>query len=57
MSIQVLPKALQEDVQKLALEIIVGQISTMTLQPTIFDGIKGSQELDSTLRKLKDDVL
>ena len=29
----------------------------MTLQPTIFDGIKGSQELDLTLRKLKDDVL
>ena len=29
----------------------------MTLHPTIFDGIKGSQELDLTLRKLKDDML
>ena len=57
MYIQSLLKALQEDVQELALEVIVGHIYTLSFQPTIFNGIKGSQELDLTLRKLKDDVL
>ena len=55
MSIQVLPKALQEDVKMLALEIIMGHISTLTLQPTISDGIKGFKELDPTLKKFKED--
>ena len=35
----------------------MGYISAMTLQPTTFDEIKESQELDPALRKLKDDVL
>ncbi|KAL5545327.1 hypothetical protein UlMin_009111 [Ulmus minor] len=56
MSIQALPKALQEDIYKLELELITGQVSALTLQPTIFDGIKGSQDLDLTLVKLKEDV-
>ncbi|KAL5556565.1 hypothetical protein UlMin_038801 [Ulmus minor] len=42
MSIQTMPKALQWDMQKMNLEIIRGQLSTLTLQPTILDGIKGS---------------
>ena len=29
------------------LELIEGQVSTLTLQPTIFEGIKGAQELVS----------
>ncbi|KAL5566930.1 hypothetical protein UlMin_026241 [Ulmus minor] len=56
MSIQELPKALREDIHKLDLELITGQVSALTLQPTIFYGIKGSQELDSTLVKLKEEV-
>ena len=32
-------------------------MTTLTLQPKIFDGIKGSQELDPPLLKLKEDVL
>ena len=42
MSIQTMPKALQWEIQKLDLEIIQGQFSALTLQPTILDGIKGS---------------
>ncbi|KAL5560227.1 hypothetical protein UlMin_036438 [Ulmus minor] len=56
MSITELPKALQEEIHKLDLELITGQVSTLTLQPTIFDGIKGSQELDPTLVKLKEEM-
>ena len=29
--------------------MIVGQVSTLTLQPTIFEGIQGAQELDPVL--------
>ena len=54
MSIQTMPKMLQWDIQKMDLEIIRGQLSTLTLQPTILDGIKGSQELDPSFAKLKE---
>ncbi|KAL5572587.1 hypothetical protein UlMin_022184 [Ulmus minor] len=57
MSIQTMPKALQWEIQKLDLEIIQGQFSALTLQPTILDGIKGSQELDPAIVKLKELVL
>ncbi|KAL5560662.1 hypothetical protein UlMin_036873 [Ulmus minor] len=48
---------LQKDIQELDMEIISGQLSTLTLQPTIFDGIKGAQELDPQLLRLKERVL
>ena len=56
MSIQTMPKMLQWDIQKMDLEIISGQLSTLTLQPTILDGIKASQELDPSFAKLKEQV-
>ena len=57
MSIQAMPDMLQHEIRKLELEIISGQLSTLNLQPTVFDGIKGFQELDSLFIKLKKDVL
>ena len=57
MSIRMMPEMLQKDIQKLDMEVISGQLSTLTLQPTIFDGIKGAQELDPQLLKLKEQVL
>ena len=57
MSIQVMPDMLQHEIQKLELEIINGQLSTLTLKPTVFDKIKGSQELEPLLIKMKEDVL
>ena len=36
------PKALQEDIQKIELEFVGRQVYALTLQLTIFDGIKGS---------------
>ncbi|KAL5582948.1 hypothetical protein UlMin_015390 [Ulmus minor] len=56
MSIKELPKALREEIHKLDLELITGQVSALMLQPTIFDSIKGSQELDPTLVRLKEEV-
>ena len=38
-------------------EILVGKLSALTLQPIIFDGIKGEQELDPSLLKIKEEVL
>ena len=49
MSIQGLPNSLQKDINSLKLELIVGQLLTLTLQPTIFEGIQGAQELDPEL--------
>ena len=45
----------QKDIQELDMKIISGQIPTLTLQPTIFDGIKGAQELDPQLLGLKNE--
>ena len=57
MSIQMMSEMLQKDMQKLDMEFIVGQLSTLTLQLMVFDGIKGAQELDPQLLKLKEQVL
>lgn len=48
---------LQKDIQKSEMEVIVGQLSTLTLQPMTFEGIKGAQELDPQLLKWKEQVL
>ena len=39
------------------MKVISGQLSTLTLKPMIFDRIKGAQELDPQLLKLKEQVL
>lgn len=54
LSIQAMSEPLQQDIWKLELEFISGQLSTLTLQPTILDRIKSSQELDPLLMKLKE---
>ena len=40
MSIQGLPKLLQSDINSLELELIEGQLSVLTLQPTIMEGMR-----------------
>ncbi|KAL5553481.1 hypothetical protein UlMin_040882 [Ulmus minor] len=57
MSLQVFPKELQDEVCSSGVEIVVGKLSALTLQPTIFDGIKSGQELDPSLLKIKEEVL
>ena len=36
--------------------MIVGQVSTLILQPTIFEGIQGAQELDPVLHRIWEEV-
>ena len=57
MSIQALPPQLQEEISELKIELVVGQVSALTLQPTIFDGMKGAQEFDPILVGIKEEVL
>ena len=38
------------------LELLEGQLSTLTLQPTIFEGIQGPQELDLELHQIREVV-
>ncbi|KAL5556706.1 hypothetical protein UlMin_038942 [Ulmus minor] len=49
MSIQELPNSLQKEINSLVLELIVGGVSALTLQPTIYESIQGAQELDPEL--------
>ena len=57
MSIQALPKPLQENIHNIKLEIIVREVSALTLQLMIFNGMKDLQEMDPTMLKLKEEVL
>ena len=56
MSIQGLPKLLQSDINSLELEFIWGQLSALTLQPTIMEGMRGAQELDPNLFRIREAV-
>ena len=42
---------------KLELELVIGGLENLTIQPTIFDGMKGSQALDPELGKIKEEIL
>ncbi|KAL5567930.1 hypothetical protein UlMin_024505 [Ulmus minor] len=56
MSIQGLPKLLQSDINSLELEFIGGQLSALTLQPTIMEGMRGAQELDPNIFRIREAV-
>ena len=56
MTIQVFHPKLQEEINELELEIMIGSLANLTIQPTIFDGMKGAQELDPDLVKITNEV-
>ena len=56
MSIQELPNSLQKEINSLELELIVGRVSALTLQPTIYESIQGAQELDPELYRIREEV-
>ena len=49
MSIQTLHPELQREINELEIELIVGSLANLTVQSTIFNGIKGAQALDPKL--------
>ena len=56
MSIQGLPSPLQKEINSLELELIEGHFSTLTLQPTIFEGIQRVQDLDPELQRIRESI-
>lgn len=44
---------LQKEINELDLKIIVGNLLSLTIQPTIFDGKNRAQELNPDLVKIK----
>ena len=57
MSIQLMHLELQKEINKLELELIVGNLANLTIQPTTLDGMKGSQMLNSDVVKIRVDIL
>ena len=47
---------MQKDINSLDLELIVGGVSALTLQPTIYESIQGAQELDPELYRIREEV-
>ena len=56
MSIQAFPPTLQEDINKLELELLIESLANLTIQPTIFDWMKWARELDLDLVKIANEV-
>ena len=56
MSIQGLSSLLQKEINSQEMELIEGQLLALTLQPTIFEGIQGAQELDPELHWIRQAV-
>ena len=52
-SIEKMPKPLQVDKCNLGMEVIIGKLSALTIQPTIIEAIKGGQLTDPLIEKFK----
>ena len=48
---------LQNDMCNLEMEVIVGKLSTLIIQPTIMEAIKGGQLIDPQMERFKPKVL
>ena len=56
-SIEKMPRPLQVDVCNLGMEVIIGKLSALTIQPTIMEVIKGGQLTDPLMEKFKQKAL
>jgi len=52
-----IPGPLRNDLNKLEIEFVVGQLSTLSLQPMIREEIKNKQHLDPLIEQLKHEVI
>ena len=53
LSAEKMPRPLQTDLCSLGMEVIVGKLSALTIQPTIMEAIKGGQLTDPLMEKFK----
>ena len=56
-SVEKIPRALQIDMCNLGMEVIIGKLSALTIQPTILEAIKGCQLTNSLMEKFKQKAL
>ena len=56
LSIQALPPRLKRKINKAEIELIVGSLASLTLEPIIFYGMKGPQSLDPDLVQIMDEI-
>ena len=56
MTMQAFHPKLQEEMNELELELMIGSLKILTIQPIIFDGMKGTQALDPELAKIVDEI-
>ena len=56
MSNQTMNPKLQREISEMELKLIVGRLANLTIQPTIFQRMKGAQLLDPELVKIRDDI-
>ena len=47
---------LQKEINKAELEIIVGSLANLTIQPALFEGINEAQLTDPELKKIREDL-
>ena len=48
-----MPRPLQVDMCNLGMEVIIGKLSALTIQPMIMEAIKGGQLIDPLMEKFK----
>ena len=52
-SVEKMSRPLQVDMCNFGMEVIIGKLSTLTIQPTIIEAIKGGQLTDPLMEKFK----
>ena len=56
-SVEKIPRPLEVDMCNLGMEVIIGKLSALTIQPMIMEGIKGGQLTDPLMEKFKQKAL
>ena len=56
-SVEKIPRSLHVDMCNLGMEMIIGQLLALTIQPTIMESIKGGQLIDPLIKKFKQKAL
>ena len=56
MSIQTFPSQLQKEIMELEMEFITCGLANLTVQPIIFEGMKGAKSKDPELVKIDEDI-
>ena len=56
-NVEKMPKPLQVNMYNLEMEVIIGKLSALTIQPMITEAIKGGQLIDPQIKKFKQEVL